>query len=124
MPQFDLITFFTQIFWFNIIFFGFYFLILQAFLPKVAAVLKSRKKKLLSSSTLVSNLKREHLLSVGLRNTLLQDFAEKTKGKLSLKSSLSSTWLKAYLIKSFKQQLEISQSAYFESYQNTLINKI
>lgn len=46
MPQFDTITFFTQIFWLMIIFFGFYFITLRIFVPEIAAVLKTRKKKL------------------------------------------------------------------------------
>lgn len=46
MPQFDKITFFTQIIWLTIIFFGFYFLTLRVFIPEIAAVLKTRKKKL------------------------------------------------------------------------------
>ena len=46
MPQFDKITFLTQIFWLFIIFFGFYFLTLRVFIPEIAAVLKTRKKKL------------------------------------------------------------------------------
>ena len=34
MPQFDIITFFTQIFWLTIIFFGFYFVSLDSLLPR------------------------------------------------------------------------------------------
>ena len=44
MPQFDKITFFNQIFWLLITFFGFYFIILKSLLPVLAAGLKTRKK--------------------------------------------------------------------------------
>ena len=45
MPQFDKITFFNQIFYFTIIFFSFYLLVLKILLPKIAFILKARKKK-------------------------------------------------------------------------------
>jgi hypothetical protein len=46
MPQFDKLTFFNQIFWVVFIFFGFYFVLLRFFLPKLSSVLKIRQKKL------------------------------------------------------------------------------
>jgi hypothetical protein len=54
MPQFDKITFFTQIFWLFFFFLGFYFIFLKVFLPKLAAVLKGRIKKLKKGSDGVS----------------------------------------------------------------------
>ena len=121
MPQFDKITFFTQIFWLTLIFFGSYFLILQIFLPKLAAVLKSRKKKLSFGSTVVSSLNKEKISTVNNRNAVLQGFTEKTKGELTSKLLLSVTWLTFRLVKSIKQQLKISQSKYLESHQNALV---
>jgi F0F1-type ATP synthase membrane subunit b/b' len=59
MPQFDKITFFTQIFWLFIIFFGFYFLTLRVFIPEIAAVLKTRKKKLALGSGGVAQFNTE-----------------------------------------------------------------
>ena len=59
MPQFDTITFFTQIFWLIIIFFGFYFLSLRIFVPEIAAVLKTRKKKLAIGTGSLSNYNLE-----------------------------------------------------------------
>jgi len=44
MPQFDTVTFFNQIIWFLILFFSFYFILLKNYLPKIATVLKARKK--------------------------------------------------------------------------------
>jgi hypothetical protein len=51
MPQFDIITFYSQIFWLTLIFFWFYNFTLRIFLPKITAVLKTRKKKSLLGST-------------------------------------------------------------------------
>jgi hypothetical protein len=121
MPQFDRITFFTQIFWLILTFFGSYFLILQIFLPKLAAVIKSRKKKLSLSSIVVFNLNKEQLLVNSDRNIFLQDFTEKTKTKLNLKLLLSIIWLTGSLSESIKMHLKISQYKYLESYQNALV---
>jgi len=120
MPQFDKITFFTQIFWLTIIFFGFYFLTLQIFLPKIAAVLKSRKKKLSSGSSGVSNLNEEQLSVTNIRNTFVQNFIEDTKNSLGSKVSLGASWLSFYLTNSTNQKLTNSQSKYLEIYGNML----
>jgi len=44
MPQFDKITFFNQILFIILVFASFYFTILKFVLPKIALVLKTRKK--------------------------------------------------------------------------------
>jgi len=46
MPQLDTVTFFNQLFWFTIVFFGFYFFVLGTIIPKLTLVLKARAKKL------------------------------------------------------------------------------
>jgi len=79
MPQFDKITFFTQIFWLLLIFFSFYFLTLQGVLPKLAAVLKSRKKKLSLGSSKISTLKVETLLVAYNHNNLLEILLEEAR---------------------------------------------
>jgi hypothetical protein len=45
VPQFDKITFFTQIVWSLFLFFGFYAISVRLFLPRLALLLKGRKKK-------------------------------------------------------------------------------
>lgn len=120
MPQFDKITFFTQIFWLTIIFFGFYFLTLQIFLPKIAAVLKSRKKKLSSGSTGVFNLNEEQFSVVNIRNTFVQNFIEDAKSSLGSKVSLGVSWLSFYLTQPNNKDLVNTQSKYLDSYGNLL----
>jgi len=83
MPQFDKITFFTQIFWLTIIFFSFYFFTLKVFLPKIATVLKTRKKKILIGSSGLLNLNKEQVSVESSRNNLLQEFSENNKNKIS-----------------------------------------
>jgi len=46
MPQLDTVTFFNQLFWFTIVFFGFYFFVLGTIIPKLTLVLKARAKKI------------------------------------------------------------------------------
>jgi hypothetical protein len=44
MPQFDAITFFNQVFWVIVVFFGFYFWFLKEILPSIVLGFKTRKK--------------------------------------------------------------------------------
>jgi hypothetical protein len=46
MPQLDLMTFFTQFFWFSIGFSFFYIFLLHYIMPAIALTLKFRKKKI------------------------------------------------------------------------------
>ena len=46
MPQLDLMTFFTQFFWFSLGFSFFYVFLLHSIMPSIALNLKLRKKKL------------------------------------------------------------------------------
>lgn len=43
MPQLDRFSFISQIFWFLVIFFGFYILLLRFILPDIARILKTRR---------------------------------------------------------------------------------
>lgn len=45
MPQFDFYAFSSQVFWSIVLFFAFYFVFTQIFLPKIAEVLKLREKR-------------------------------------------------------------------------------
>jgi hypothetical protein len=75
MPQFDVITFFNQLFYFIIVFFCFYFFILGTVVPKISVVLKIRNKKLNKDNSNASLLKNESALitetynAVFLKNT-------------------------------------------------------
>jgi F0F1-type ATP synthase membrane subunit b/b' len=45
MPQFDFYSFSTQVFWSLLIFYIFYFVFTQIYLPKISEVLKLREKR-------------------------------------------------------------------------------
>jgi hypothetical protein len=124
MPQFDKITFFTQIFWLTLIFFGFYFYILQGFLPKLASVLKSRKKKLWLSSSRVSCLGEEQFTVLSARNSFLRNFIEKNKNKLDVKFLLSSVWLTFRLSKLLRLKFKKSNVKLLKTYGNNFVQSI
>jgi hypothetical protein len=67
MPQFDKITFFTQIFWLFFFFSSFYLIFLKVFLPKLSSVLKARTKKLQKGSEGVANFIEE-------QNNVIENF--------------------------------------------------
>ena len=46
MPQLDTVTFMSQYFWLCFFFLGFYFSLVQYFLPKMARILKFRQEKM------------------------------------------------------------------------------
>ena len=121
MPQFDKITFLTQIFWLILIFFGLYLTILQILLPKLAAVLKSRKKKLSLGSHVVYYRDKEGSLVSRLRNAYIRTFVEKNKNNLNSKLLSSVTWLFSCLSQSTKHKLENSQFKYLRISSNSLV---
>jgi hypothetical protein len=59
MPQLDTVTFFNQLFWFTLVFFGFYFFVLGTIIPKLTLVLKTRTKKLQQDMSSSAALKAE-----------------------------------------------------------------
>ena len=124
MPQFDKITFFTQIFWLTLIFFGFYFYILQGFLPKLASVLKTRKKKLWLSSSRVSGLSEEQFTVLNARNSFLRNFIEKSKNKLDVKFLLSSVWLTHRLSGILRAEFKHSNFRLLETCGNNFVQSI
>jgi hypothetical protein len=65
MPQLDTVTFFNQLFWFTLVFFGFYFFVLGTIIPKLTLVLKARAKKLQQDMSSSAALKAEAASIVG-----------------------------------------------------------
>jgi hypothetical protein len=92
MPQFDKLTFFTQIFWLTIIFFGFYFVTLQTYLPKIAAVIKTRKKKIDSGIASIASSKIESVKVTNSLNTLLELFFNNSKSELNFNITKGYSW--------------------------------
>lgn len=55
MPQLDFMTFCSQCFWLLVGFFGLYFYLLNAVIPKLAQTMKFRQKKLQSFNQILTN---------------------------------------------------------------------
>jgi hypothetical protein len=60
MPQLDKVSFLSQFFWLCFFYLGFYYIVLKYFLPKMARILKLRKKKMNLSLEGISSLQQEN----------------------------------------------------------------
>ena len=116
MPQFDIITFFTQIFWLTLIFFGFYFVTLQSFIPKIAAVLKARRKKLAHGTGGVSSLNEEQSSTEFTRNSSLELCADTSKADVSFMLSSANSWLLTSVLGFNNTKMLLSQTSYVRSF--------
>jgi len=116
MPQFDIITFFTQIFWLTIIFFGFYFVTLQSFIPKIAAVIKARKKKLTHGAGGVSSLNEEQISVETTRNNSLEFCADTSKASVNFMINTANTWLLTSILGFNNTKMVTSQSSYVKTF--------
>lgn len=116
MPQFDKITFFGQIFWLTVIFFSFYFISLELFLPKISAVLKTRKKKLAIGLGSVKGLNEEQFSIENKKNNCSNNMSEHVYARLEKNISDTSLVL-LYFIKELKnQKLQSSQLNYLKNF--------
>ena len=92
MPQFDKITFFTQIFWLFFFFLGFYLIFLKVFLPKLASVLKSRVKKLKKGSEGVSVFADEQSSTLSSFNQSMEEIFSIVKNSVNIFKEKSVVW--------------------------------
>ena len=94
MPQLDKVTFLSQFFWLCFFYFGFYYVILKFYLPKISRILSLRQKKMGFSSQGMISLQQENqqvredyqeLLSKALSvsKTLFNNFFSQTTDWLS-----------------------------------------
>ena len=121
MPQFDIITFFTQIFWLTIIFFGFYFVSLDSLLPRIAAVLKSRRKKLAQGSLGVSNLTEEQGSVKSLRDLSVESSANNSKASVSFMIASGNKWLLSSILGFNNSKMEAYQNFYVKLFGNAIL---
>jgi hypothetical protein len=59
MPQLDLVSFFSQIFWFLLFFYSFYFIFLNKVVSYFGSCIKIRNKKLIKSSSISNSFNSE-----------------------------------------------------------------
>lgn len=112
MPQFDKLTFLTQIFWTTLIFFTFYCITVRIFLPRLSTVLKIRKKKLLLGSQGVTIFNDEQNSTDNSYDTLLQDASETSRDGISQSLDNSNEWLASTLSSTNEKVLNATQQSY------------
>jgi F0F1-type ATP synthase membrane subunit b/b' len=89
MPQFDTVTFLSQLFWLTVVFYTFYMVCIRNFLPGLTRILKVRRKKLdlgaaqgsaFEQETLNTNLSYDNMLGqkAGTARDLISDTVQKT----------------------------------------------
>ena len=89
MPQFDTVTFLSQLFWLTVVFYTFYMVVIRNFLPGLTRILKVRRKKLnlgakqgsvFQQETVTTNLNYDNIIGQKASNSrnLLADTVQKT----------------------------------------------
>jgi len=95
MPQLDIYTGMSQVFWFTIIFVIFYLLIVRDVLPVLARSIKLRQKKVGGGN---ASLLDEEIVSVSTQtSTTLEESLKDSRTLLTTVSTSSSQWLDSSL---------------------------
>lgn len=97
MPQFDKITFFTQIFWLFFFFSSFYLIFLKVFLPRLSSVLKARTKKLQKGSEGVANFIEEQNNVIENFNFSIEQISLVVKTSMNESKQKMNSWSKSLL---------------------------
>ena len=93
MPQFDKVTFFSQLFWLSITFYGFYMITIQTYLPGLARILKVRKKKVEFALKQGSTFSDERDSTVASYENVFVNSANESREMLTSFSNESNDWL-------------------------------
>lgn len=121
MPQLDHVSYFSQFFWVSIFFLSFYVILVRSLLPRVATVLKLRKKLTLGSSNEISSPKFSS--ESNSYESVLSGSIKETNALLADVSRNSSEWVKSTTEKIASQNLGESNSKYLESIADILSKK-
>jgi len=93
MPQLDTVTFFNQLFWFTLVFFGFYLFVLGTIIPKLTLVLKTRTKKLQQDMSSSAVLKAESASIIESYDKEFIALSDRLVGGINTSLDLRSLWL-------------------------------
>jgi len=115
MPQLDHVTFFSQYFWLCIFFLAFYAELYYHFLPKLARIMKTRKKQMLmsamsSDSSLNNNTSTE--------TSPVIDSIKESKVQLNQIMSSSAAWSSNVVIGANNKDFLNSNQIYLENLAN------
>ena len=112
MPQLDLVTFFSQFFWLCVFFFGFYFVISKDFLPKMARILKFRKKKKNISSEGMQNMEQENEKVRASCKTVVENGLHLSNNLLLSHLQRVESWLGNVITNTNQKQLQNTNQIY------------
>ena len=118
MPQFDKLTFLTQIFWSLLIFFTFYAVVVRIYLPRLSTLLKVRKKKLALGSQGVDAFHDEQNSVNESYDNLLQNACETSRSGISQSLDNSNAWLSSTLSETNEKVLAATQQSYLGACKN------
>jgi hypothetical protein len=138
MPQLDKVTFLSQFFWLCFFYFGFYYVILKFYLPKISRILSLRQKKMGFSNQGMISLQQENqqvredyqeLLSkaLSLSKTLFSNFFSQTTNWLSTNATTINKTQYQKVNTSFVQSLgetSLSQNVLFYHAEKNLPEKL
>lgn len=99
MPQLDLVSFFPQIFWCFVLFFSFFSYFSFLIIPKIATILKFRKKKLIILANEI-NSKKDGSSSLLIEyDTVLKNSLHEITILFKNVLTFGSTWIPAAMLK-------------------------
>jgi len=121
MPQFDTVTFLSQLFWLTIIFTTFYMVVIRNFLPGLTRIMKIRRKKLEYGAKQGSGFMQETSDTNANYDQLLGNKLSESKDSLSSVTQSSTNWVDN-VVKSINTEGDLKQAN--QAYLNTSINII
>jgi len=99
MPQLDLMSFFSQFFWFSIGFSFFYIFLLHYIIPSIVLTLKLRKKKLESLATDINKKKEGASSLLTTYDTVLSKALSSSRILLTKINDHGNSWVTSTVIK-------------------------
>lgn len=123
MPQLDKVTFLSQFFWLCFFYFGFYYIILKFYLPKISRILSLRRKKMEFSHQGMISLQQEN-------HQVISDYQELLSKALALSKTLfnnffvqTTEWLSTNATTINKTQYKKANTSYVQSLGETSLSQ-
>ena len=115
MPQLDLMTFFTQFFWFSLGFSFFYVFLLHSIMPSIALNLKLRKKKLEFLANDINKKKESASNLLTTYDNILFKTLSISRSHILKISNYGNTWIPNNLLKMNSTNLIESNNNYIKT---------
>jgi len=115
MPQLDLMTFFTQFFWFSLGFSFFYVFLLHSIMPSIALNLKLRKKKLEFLANDINKKKESASNLLTTYDSILFKTLSVSRSHILKTSSYGTVWISNNLSKINSTNLIESNNSYIKT---------